>query len=316
MHKREMTGTGLMLTELGFGAAGLGNVYVVIPDDVVSATVDAACRYFDTAPHYGLGLSERRLGAALRHHPHEDFVVSTKVGRLLEPNLQPLSRDDDLFEVPGDVRRRWDFSRDGILRSVEASLARLGLDRIDVAYLHDPDVSGMADTAQSGAAALLKLRDQGVVSAIGIGANDADAVIELLAATDIDTAMVAGRSTLLDHATADRILEAAGEHRIVAAAVFISGLSARSRPANDVRFDYAPAEGPVGARANRIADLLEEADATLPQAALAFPLRYPGVASCVVGMTSPGQVHDNVALASLEVDSKAWVALSTQGLIA
>src|SRR5437763_13797499 len=136
--------SGVAVTELGFGGASIGNLYKEVPDaqaaDAVRAAWDEGIRYFDTAPHYGLGRSERRLGAALRAYPRDEFVLSTKVGRLLEPNPGgEHARDDEGFDVPAAVRRRWDFSREGVLRSLEESLARLGLDRIDIVYVHDPD---------------------------------------------------------------------------------------------------------------------------------------------------------------------------------
>ena len=171
------------VTRLGFGCASIGNLYKQIPDDTAAAAVDAAwdagIRYFDTAPHYGLGLSERRLGEMLRRRPRDEFVLSTKVGRLLVPDPDGASRrDDDLFEVPADFRRVWDFSEDGIRRSLEDSLVRLGLDRVDVLYLHDVERSGrdVAAVVDDGIAALTRLRDEGLVRAIGVGTSDLGAV--------------------------------------------------------------------------------------------------------------------------------------------
>nr|WP_203453458.1 aldo/keto reductase [Jiangella aurantiaca] len=162
---------GVELTGLGFGAAQGGNLYRATSDGPFARAVDAAwaagIRYFDTAPHYGLGLSERRLGAALRQHPREEYVVSTKVGRLLVPSPETAHlRDAEGFAVPADHRRVWDFSRDGVRRSFEASLNRLGLDRIDIVYLHDPD-DHWHEAATEAIPALIALRDQGVIGAIG-----------------------------------------------------------------------------------------------------------------------------------------------------
>jgi D-threo-aldose 1-dehydrogenase len=319
MRERELRGTGLRLSELGFGAASLGNLYVETSDEVAAATVDAAweagIRYFDTAPHYGLGLSERRLGAALRGRPRDEFVLSTKVGRLLEPRVPPAARDDDIFEVPGDLTRRWDFSRDGVLRSIEDSLTRLGLDRIDIAYVHDPDASGIPGAAESAAAALIGLREEGVLRGVGIGTNSVDAAVHLLTETDIDTAMIAGRATLLDHERVEELLAAARGRSLVVAAVFNGGLLAVPRPGAGASFDYRPASRELVARANRIADVVEAHGATLPQAALAYPLTLPGIATRVVGMRTPEEVRTNVALAAAEPPGALWDALRAAGLL-
>ncbi|KNC20211.1 aldo/keto reductase [Arthrobacter sp. RIT-PI-e] len=297
MRGRVLAGTGISLTELGFGAAGLGNMFHPVSDEQAAETLTAAwecgVRYFDTAPHYGLGLSERRVGAALAEHHREDFVISTKVGRLLVPRRPATARDDDIFAVPGDLRREWDFSRDGVLRSIEASLERLGLDRLDIVHVHDPEVSGIPDAAVTAAAALVELRDEGVVGAVGIGSNDAGAVADLLRTTDIDTAMLAGRYTLLDRAASDAVFEAAAGRSIVAAAVFNSGLLSRARPPSGATYDYAPAPADLIERAGLLAAVVAAHGRTLPAAALAFPLRNTQVAAVVVGMRTPDEVREN-----------------------
>ena len=173
METTTVRDTGIRLTALGLGAAPAGNLYQAITDEDAHATFEAAwaagIRYFDTAPHYGLGLSERRLGAFLRTRPRDELVVSTKVGRLLVPSPETAHRKDpDIFEVPAATRRVWDFSRDGVLRSLEASLERTGLDRVDVVYLHDPD-EHWEQAAHEALPALVELRDQGVVGARGAG---------------------------------------------------------------------------------------------------------------------------------------------------
>ena len=169
--KRVAIGRGVSLTAVGLGGAQLGNLSRVSTDEQCAAAVDAAwrggVRYFDTAPHYGLGLSERRLGALLRSYPRQEYTVSTKVGRILAPTPERAGQlDDGGFAVPATHRREWDFTRDGILRSVEGSLKRLGLDWLDIAYLHDPD-DHWAEAADEAMPALAELRDSGVVGAIG-----------------------------------------------------------------------------------------------------------------------------------------------------
>ncbi|MDF2442649.1 MAG: D-threo-aldose 1-dehydrogenase [Subtercola sp.] len=266
-------------------------------------------RYFDTAPHYGLGLSERRLGAALAAYPRADYVLSTKVGRLLVPAENPTGFDTEGFVVPGDLRREWDFSRDGVLRSVEASLERLGTDYIDILYLHDPDTSGIDDAMATGAAALVELREQGVVRAVGIGSNSAAAVAQLFRESDIDLAMLAGRYTLLEQHGADAVFEAAGERSIVAVGVFNSGLLSTARPLPGAKYNYEPASAELLSRANALADLAEAHGATLPQAAIAFALRSPQVASVAIGMRTAKQVAANVELLERQPPAALWSAL-------
>ncbi|MBN9195397.1 MAG: aldo/keto reductase, partial [Microbacterium sp.] len=222
--------TGLTLTELGLGAAQFGNLFRETSDDEATAAVRTALteglRYFDTAPHYGLGLSERRLGAAIPAGDRDAIVLSSKVGRLLVDSPETADRlDDDGFVVPAATRRVWDFSRNGVLRSVEQSLTRLGTDRLDIAYLHDPDDHWDA-ASTTGVGALVELRDQGVVGAIGAGMNQSAMLAEFIRRTDVDVVMVAGRLTLLDASALEELLPLALERGVgvVAAAVYNSGL--------------------------------------------------------------------------------------------
>lgn len=309
------------LSEIGLGAAQLGNLYREIDDETARMTVDAAwdagIRYFDTAPHYGLGLSERRLGEALASRPRSEFVLSTKVGRLLVED--PAGRrvpDDDGFAVTSSLRRRWDFSRDGILRSVEASLRRLRTDRLDIVYLHDPDDHWDA-AATTGVDALIELRDQGVVSAIGAGMNQSAMLAAFVRRCDVDIMMVAGRYTLLDQSAAADLLPAAAERgvAVVAAAIYNSGLLSSERPRDGARFDYQDAPVELIARANAMADLCEERGTTLPAAAVAFPLRSPLVTSVVVGMHGTGQVASTIDRYHAAPPPELWEQLATSGLI-
>jgi len=313
LPKRQLPGTDIALTELGFGAASLGNLFTETSEADASAAVAEAwkrgIRYFDTAPHYGLGLSERRLGRALAEHPRSEYVISTKVGRLLGENPSPTARDPEGFAVPGDLRRRWDFSRDGVLRSVEASLERTGLDRFDILYLHDPDLSGIPGAAESGAAALIELREQGITTAVGIGSNSATAVAELFRRADIDVAMLAGRCTLLDHDRAADVLDAADGRGLIAVGVFNSGLLATNRPTKGAKFDYANASTDLIESANRLADALEAHGATLPQAAIAYPLLEPQVVNVTLGMRNAAQVDRNVTLYETAMHPAAWDAV-------
>jgi D-threo-aldose 1-dehydrogenase len=314
--------SGLSLTELGFGAAQLGNLARVTTDDeaagAVAAAYDRGIRYFDTAPHYGLGLSERRLGAALAAYPRDEYVLSTKVGRLIVPNesYDGIARDDEGFDVPANVRRRFDLSRDGIRRSIDESLERLGLDRIDIAYLHDPDAYGPEAHAEA-IPALIELRDEGVVRAVGAGMNQSAMPAEFVLGHDIDLVMLAGRYTLLEQGALDDLLPAATARGvgIVAAGVYNSGLLSRPRPPVDARYDYAQAPPEIIARANAIADVCESFGTTLPEAAIAFVLRHPAVVSAVVGMRTADQVEQSIDRFGAEVPGELWPALTERGLL-
>ena len=320
MRQRNINGTAVSLTELGFGAAVIGSLYRETSEqdaeEAVAAAWDGGIRYFDTAPHYGLGLSERRLGKALAGRPREKFVVSSKVGRLLIPNERPTGRDTEGFAVPDDLRRRRDYSRDGVLRSIEASLERTGFNRIDLVYVHDPD-DYWQQAADEAMPALAELRDQGVIGAIGAGMNQSAMLARFLRETAADVVMLAGRYTLLEQGALDDVLPAAAEHdkSVVAVGVFNSGLLSRSRPAPDAKFDYQDAPSELVDRANRIADICEEHGTTLPAAAIAFPLGHPCIVNVTLGMRTRAQVERNIELLSAEVPSAVWSDLASAGLV-
>ncbi|MDT0447538.1 aldo/keto reductase [Streptomyces hesseae] len=312
--------SGVPVTRLGFGGAALGGLFrPVTADDAaeaVRAAWDAGVRYFDTAPHYGAGLSEERLGAALRGLPRREFTVSTKVGRLLADgpgDLPPGGDGTEFTGAPNRLRVR-DYSRDGVLRSVEASLRRLGLDRVDVLYLHDPD-EHWEQAAGEGFPALARLRDEGVVGAIGAGMNQTAMLARFIAETDLDVVLCAGRCSLLD-GSAQRGLFPLCERRgvaVVAAGVFNSGVLAD--PDTDPRYDYARAPAPAVARARRLAAVCERHGVPLPAAALAWPARHPAVASVLVGMRSAEEVGTDVALAGTRIPPELWRDLETAGLL-
>ena len=310
----------LRLTELSLGCAQLGNLYRAITDEQARATVDTAweqgIRYFDTAPHYGLGLSERRLGSALAGRPRGEYVLSTKVGRRLEPLSPSTQRDDEGFDVAATHRRVWDFSRDGVLRSIEESLERLGMDAVDIVYLHDPDEHRheALDTAYP---ALEELRAQGVVKAIGAGMNQTAMLADFARHTDMDVLMLAGRYTLLDQSALDDLLPVC-ERRgigIVAAGVFNSGLLARRTPADGAKYDYDDAPEALVLRARRMAEICERHGTSLPAVALAFPLAHPAVLSVCVGARSPEQIERNIDLYRSGVPAAVWGELKEQGLL-
>ncbi len=305
---------------LSLGCAQLGNLYREVSDADARATVDAAwtvgVRYYDTAPHYGLGLSERRLGAALAERPREAYVVSTKVGRALDPVDAVVGLDDDGFVVPATHRRRWDFSRDGIRRSLSESLERLGLDRVDIVYLHDPD-DHWDQVVATGYPALAELRAEGVVCAVGAGMNQSAMLAALVRHTDVDVLMLAGRYTLLEQDSLDDLLPLCEQRgvEVVAAGVFNSGLLARPEPATGARYDYGDAPSEVVGRARAIAAICVRHGTTLPAAAIAFPLAHPAVVSVCVGARSAEQIERNASLYRETIAPDLWVELKAEGLL-
>ncbi|MEU2426837.1 aldo/keto reductase [Streptomyces sp. NPDC007851] len=311
-------GTEVDVSALAFGAAVIGNLYTEVTEEQAHAAVDAAwqegIRYFDTAPHYGLGLSERRLGAALRARPRGAYTVSTKVGRRLEP------RDgggDDLangFAVPATRRRVWDFSADGIRRTLAASLDRLGLDRVDVVYLHDPD-DHAEQAFREGYPALEKLRAEGVVGAIGAGMNQTAMLTRFVRDTDVDVVLCAGRYTLLDQSALADLLPAAEERgtSVVIGGAFNSGLLADPKP--DATYNYAQVPAELLARALRLKSLAEAHGTTLRAAALAFCAAHPVVASVLVGARSAAEIQDAARQFAAPVPAAFWQELRATGLL-
>ncbi|MEU6207470.1 aldo/keto reductase [Micromonospora musae] len=310
------------VSRVGLGCAQLGNLYTPIGEAEAIATVraawDSGVRYFDTAPHYGLGLSERRLGDALRTLPREEYAVSTKVGRLLVPDRSGSERrDPEGFHVPADHRRVWDFTAAGIHRSLEASLLRLGLDRIDIALIHDPE-DHQAPALEQAYPALHELRAQGVVGAIGVGSKQSQVLHRFVTETEIDAVMVAGRYTLLEQPALDTLLPECARRgvSVLNSGVFNSGLLAVADPHPGLPYEYAQAPGGVLARARAIAAVCARHGTTLPATALAFAAAHPAVAAVVVGAHDPEQVRRNVALAAAEPPpGEFWAELVAEGLL-
>jgi D-threo-aldose 1-dehydrogenase len=308
---------------LGYGAANVGNLYRAMTDEDAWAVLDAAwesgIRYFDTAPHYGLGLSERRLGSFLATKPRADYVVSTKVGRLLRPSPETADLLDEAnqFAVPASLRRVWDFSAGGIRASLEESLERLGLSGVDVLYLHDPDEHDLTADLSTGVPALAALRDEGLVTAIGIGSKSTEALLAAVRTGALDLAMVAGRYTLLEQPALDELIPAcrAAGVGVVAAAVFNSGLLSKPRPQAGARYEYGEVPAELLERARRIEDVCARHGVALPEAALQFPLQEPAVRCVVVGGATPAHVRENAQRLRAGVPEALWHELAAEGLV-
>jgi D-threo-aldose 1-dehydrogenase len=271
-------------------------------------------RYFDTAPHYGLGLAEKRLGAALRDFPRDEYVISSKAGRALLPTPENSHQlDEDGFIVSAAFRREWDFSRDGILRSIEQSLTRLDIDTLDIVYLHDPD-NHWDVASSSGISTLIELRDQGVVKAIGAGMNQTEMLAEFIRNCDVDVVMLAGRFSLLDQSAMDDLLPTALAHgvAVAAAGVYNSGLLSRAVVADDAHYEYTTAPEVLVARARAIAEVCEAHGVTLPDVAVQFPLRHPAVASVVLGARNAEQSIGGIERYEVVIPEALWTDLESR----
>jgi len=309
---------GLRVSALALGTAPLGNLFAPVPEEDATATVRAALEagltYVDTAPHYGLGLAERRLGRLLAGLPRDRFVVSTKVGRLVRPLAPGETADPEGFADSPPAKRVWDFSGDGVRRSLEESLERLALDRVDIVLVHDPDDHGR-EAYEQAFPALIELRDQGVVAAIGAGMNQAEMLTRFVRDLDIDVVLVAGRYSLLDQRALAELLPtcAARGTAVVVGGVFNSGLLADPRPG--ATFDYAPAPAELVDRAARLAEVCARHRTPLRAAALAFPFGHPAVTSVLVGARSAAEVQDAVACFEWPVPGELWADLVATGLL-
>ncbi len=325
--------TGLSVSVLGFGAAPLGDLYAKLDDAEAIATVEAArgagITLFDTSPHYGNGLSEHRMGTALRRAPRDSFVLSTKVGRVMNPWKAGGTAVGDDVAAPGFAgglphQAILDYSYDGAMRSLEQSLLRLGTSRIDIALIHDVDVwtHGEAYEQRFGEAmegayrALDKLRSEGVVKAIGVGINEAEVCARFARAGDFDCMLLAGRYSLLEQDCLDDFLPLALEKNIaiLLGGVFNSGVLATGAVPG-ARYNYAPAPPAILERVARIEAVCRAHGVPLSEAAMRFPLGHPAIASIVLGAVTPAEVARNVAGFSAAVPAALFDDLAAEGLI-
>lgn len=321
---------GLTFTELGFGTAPLGNLYRAISDADAAAILrlswDSGIRYYDTAPLYGLGLSETRLNGLLRGKPRDDYVLSTKVGRLLRA-VPPDQRDGfgKWFEVPAR-QEVYDYTYDGVLRSIEFSLERLGVDRIDILYGHDLDVFNHGSQAvldaklqeflQGGHKALVELREQGVISAFGVGVNEWQPAQWLIENGDPDLILLAGRYTLLEQEALKSFLPLCDQRGvgIVVGGPYNSGILATGpRPGAFYNYDPAPAE--IIDRVTRIEAICSSHNTRMVDAAFQFPLCHPAVVSVIPGGQAVAEMQSNLQAAAADIPPDLWAELKAEGLV-
>lgn len=329
MKTRTIGRTGLAVTEFSFGTAALGGLYRACPRDVAMATLQAAwdegLRYFDTAPWYGFGLAERVTGDFLRDKPKDDYVLSSKVGRIMFPVPDDKVPSYGYVDpLPFDVR--YDYSYDGIMRSVELSHARLGLNSIDMLYVHDIGVYThgaernafhLREFFDSGLRALQELKSSGAIKAFGLGVNEIPVCLDVLREADLDCILLAGRYTLLDRSAVAKLLplcETKGTSLVVGG-VFNSGILATG-PVEGAHFDYMPASPEIAGKVGAMADIAKSKGVPLAAPALQFPLERPAVASVLIGTAKPESLHRNMALARLDLNKDIYPAFEPHTLVA
>ena len=302
--------TQLQVTQLGLGTAPLGGLFEAVADDeahrVVEAAWNAGIRFFDTAPLYGHGLAELRLGAVLSSKPRDEFVLATKVGRLLRAGAPP--EPGQAYKGVPAVNPVFDFSYDGVMRSVEESLIRLGLDRIDVLHIHDPD--DHFEEALTGAyRALDRLRSEGSIRAVGAGMNQSEMLVRFAREANFDCFLLAGRYTLLDRSGAAELLPLCAERRIaiIAGGVYNSGILADPRPGATFNYTTAPTE--LVRRAAELKAVCDRAGASLKAVAIQFPLRHPAVATVLTGCRSVAEVEQNIEAFQADIPDELWPVL-------
>lgn len=316
--------TGIRVTRLGFGSASIGGLYRVVDHatamDTVAAAIELGVRYLDVAPLYGLGLSEERLGEGLRGVPRDRYVVSTKVGRLIRP-AAALPPGADAVPPPAQfpgvdpgLRTVWDMSRDGVRRSLDESRSRLGIERIDIAYIHDPD-DHMALALDQAAPTLVELRAQGVLGAIGVGSNTVSVLQRFVEQTDIDVILLANRYTLLGQTALATLLPACVERGVgvVIGGVMNSGLLADPRPG--ATYDYREAPPDLLARAMRLAAICDRHGVPLRAAAVRFVLAHPAVVSVLAGVRDRRRLEEYATLITTPIPVALWDELRAEGLL-
>lgn len=313
-----LSGTDLGVSRMILGCASIGGLYSPTDpqtaEEALAAAWAAGVRTFDTAPHYGVGLSEERLGAFLTGRTRSEFVVSTKVGRLLVPTEEDVEGAEGFYGTPRRTRVR-DYSRDGVRRSIEESCERLNLDRVDIALIHDPDDYWEAAIGEA-YPALEELRDERVVTAIGAGMNQAAMLERFVTESDIDCVLVAGCFSLIEESAAVSLFPACRERNVavLAAGVYESGILASSKGGGHFRYGTPPAE--IVARVDRIADLCADYDVLLPVAALHYVLAHPDVTAAVIGARSATNVRQNADYLGEHVPRELFDELAARGLVA
>ena len=315
--KAEIGRTGIMVGRLGLGGAPLAGLYTGVSDEQASATIERhlnqGMNFFDTAPLYGSGVSETRLGQVLSRRDRNSFVLASKVGRLLVPD--PDRPQDVWSEDLPPIKAVFDYTYDGTMRSIEESLERLKLDRVDILHIHDPD--NHYDEAMNGSyKALDKLRSEGVIKAIGAGMNQAEMLARFAREGAFDCFLLAGRYTLIDHTGLKELLPICTEKHIsiIVGGPYNSGILAMGA-VEGATFNYSPAPPDIMDKVQRIETICARHQVPLKAAALQFPLAHPAVAAIIPGGRNPAEVDENAALVQYDIPNDFWADLRTDGLI-
>ena len=299
--------TGVEVSRLSLGTAALGGLYTSVSDadctDTVLAAIDNGINFIDTAPHYGKGTSEVRIGNAIAGQDRSSFVISTKVGRLLVPSNAEI--DEFFMDADNTVERKFDFSAKGVRQSLESSLERLGIESVEILFIHDPD-SHADEAILEAYPELDRMRSEGIIKAIGVGMNHCAIPTRIMKETDIDVVLIAGRYSLLDQEAMEELLPTALARNVdvIVAGVFNSGIL--SNPVTGATFDYLPASDELLAKAVRIREVMDGHQVSLTSAALQFPLRHPAVKSVLVGCRSAGEVATNIREFDKTIENKVW----------
>lgn len=327
--KRQIGNTKLEVSELGFGAATLGNLYHRMSDsdaqESIAKAMELGLNQFDTAPYYGFGLSERRVGDALRNYDSNDYILSTKVGRILEPCAK--AEDKYGFCSPMPFEPKYDYSYDGIMRSFEHSIQRLGLSKIDILYMHDIGRATHGDdherlfkiAMEGGYKAMDELRSQGLVSAIGLGVNEFEVCEQAMDHGYFDCFLLAGRYTLLEQKSLESFLPRCIKENssIILGGPYNSGVLATGVHKQGVvpHYNYEPASQSIIKTVARIEEICQEFNVPLASAALQFPLAHPAVVSVIPGLSSANRVETTFAQMQINIPSAFWLALQNAGLL-
>jgi len=299
--------TGVEISRLSLGTAAFGGLYRSVSEtdctDTLLTAINNGINFIDTAPHYGKGTSEVRIGKAIAGRDRSSFVISTKVGRILVASDAEI--DEFFMDADNSVERKFDFSARGVRQSLESSLERLGIESVEILFIHDPD-SHADDAILEAYPELDRMRSEGIIKAIGVGMNQCAIPIRIMKETDIDVVLIAGRYSLLDQEAMEELLPTAVARNVdvIVAGVFNSGILAN--PVKGATFDYVPASDELLAKAVRIREVLDGHQVSLTSAALQFPLRHPAVKSVLVGCRSAAEVESNIEEFDKTIENRAW----------
>ena len=299
--------TGVEISRLSLGTAAFGGLYRSVSEtdctDTLLTAINNGINFIDTAPHYGKGTSEVRIGKAIAGRDRSSFVISTKVGRILVPSDAEI--DEFFMDADNSVERKFDFSAKGVRQSLESSLERLGIESVEILFIHDPDAHANEAILEA-YPELDRMRSEGIIKAIGVGMNQCAIPTRIMKETDIDVVLIAGRYSLLDQEAMEELLPTALARNVdvIVAGVFNSGILAN--PVKGATFDYLPASDEQLAKAVRIREVLDEHQVSLTSAALQFPLRHPAVKSVLVGCRSAAEVESNIEEFDKTIENRAW----------